>query len=186
MRDYRKIIQAVDKPIVFVGLMGAGKTTIGRRVARRLGLSFKDLDKEIEKASGSSIVDLFLLYGEEWFRKGETGVLNRVLHKAPLIKVLSTGEGAFLTPENRELIKQEAISIWLKADLDLLVKRTSHRDTRPQLLNVDARDVLDKLIEKRYPIYQQADIVVETKDEPLSNTADKVLELLERKYVFGD
>lgn len=183
MKRYERLIQRIDKPIVFVGLMGAGKTTIGRRVARQLGLSFRDLDREIEKASGSSIVDLFLLYGEDWFRKGEAGVLNRVLHKAPLIKVLSTGEGAFLTPENRDLIKKEAISIWLKADLDLLVRRTSRRNTRPQLLNVDARDVLEKLIEKRYPIYAEADIVVETKDEILANTADKVLDLLEQKYV---
>lgn len=178
--------QVIERPIVFVGLMGAGKTTIGRHVARKLEWVFKDLDREIEKAAGTSVVDFFSLYGEEAFRKGETAVLKRVLSAAPTIKVLSTGEGAFLTSENRNLIQKEAISIWLKADLDLLVKRTSTRDTRPQLINVDPHIVLQKLIDERYPIYAQADIIIETKDESLSKTADQVFKVLEEKYVFGD
>ncbi len=176
MKITNNLMPEIKKPIVFVGLMGAGKTTIGRRVARSLGLPFKDLDKEIEKASGSSIVDLFLLYGEKWFRNGETKVLKRVLTNSPEIKILSTGEGAFLAKENRKLIQEKATSIWLKADLDLLVKRTSSRDTRPQLLNVNARDVLEKLINDRYPIYAEADIIIETKNESWNKTVNKVLE----------
>jgi len=170
-----------EKPIVFVGLMGAGKTTIGKKVASCLGLKFNDLDKEIEKMSKLSIIELFTIYGEEWFRKGESGVLKRMLETEPINKVLSTGEGAFLAKKNRELIKEKAISIWLKADLDLLVRRTSYRSTRPQLLNVDARKVLEKLIEERTPIYAEADIIIETKNESLKKTADKVLEVLGKK-----
>ncbi|MBN2676357.1 MAG: shikimate kinase [Alphaproteobacteria bacterium] len=174
--------EKIDKPLVFVGLMGAGKTSIGRRVSRRLGLPFKDLDKEIERTSGISIVDLFSLYGEESFRKSEAGVLRRVLETQPKIKVVSTGEGAFLCPKNREFILENAISIWLKADLELLVKRTAHRDTRPHLLNVNAREVLMKLIDERYPVYAEADFTLETKDEPVKYTVEHVFELLGKYY----
>ena len=172
----------INRPIVFVGLMGAGKTTIGKRVARKLGLSFKDLDKEIEKTSGISIVDLFSMYGEESFRKSERAVLKRVFETQPKIKVISTGEGAFLCKESRELVLENAISIWLKADINLLVKRTAHRDTRPHLLNVNAREVLNRLIDERYPIYAKADFVVETNDEPMKFTVDHVLKTLGNHY----
>ncbi|MHA1541153.1 MAG: shikimate kinase [Alphaproteobacteria bacterium] len=176
-----KLELKIKKPIVFVGLMGAGKTTIGRRVASNLGLKFNDLDKEIERTSNFSIIELFSIYGEEWFRKGEAGVLKRMLETAPIQKVLSTGEGAFLAKENRKMIKEKAISIWLKADLDLLVRRTSYKKTRPQLLNTDSRKVLQKLMEERSAIYAEADIIIETKNESLKKTADKVLEVLNEK-----
>jgi shikimate kinase len=126
-------------------------------------------------------VDIFSLYGEEEFRRVEERVLNRLLSSPPYLKVISTGEGAFITPTVRKLALEKSITIWLKADLDLLVKRTNFRDTRPQLLNADPKKILSKLISERYKIYQKANIVVETRDEHLSRTLAKVLSAI-KKY----
>ena len=171
----------LDRPIVMVGLMGAGKTSVGRMLARRLDIPFVDSDKEIESAAGASVVDIFSLYGEEEFRRAEERVLKRLLDSPPFLKVISTGEGAFITPAVRKLVLEKALTIWLEADLDLLVKRTNFRDTRPQLLNTDSKKILSKLIEERYKIYALADIIVETRDEHLSKTITKVLSAI-RKY----
>lgn len=165
----------LDKPIVMVGLMGAGKTSVGRALARRLGIPFVDTDKEIEAAAGCSVVDIFSLYGEAEFRRAEQRIVERVFDTAPNLKVISTGEGAFITPAVREVVLSRALSVWLKADLDLLVKRTNFRDTRPQLLHTDSRKILAQLIKERYDIYAMADITVETKDESLKKTLDKVV-----------
>lgn len=165
----------VEKPIVMVGLMGAGKTSVGRALARRLGMPFVDSDKEIEAAAGCSVVDIFSMYGEEEFRRAEQRVIARIFDTPPSLKVISTGEGAFITPAVREMVLGRALSIWLKADLDLLVKRTNFRDTRPQLLHADSRKILAQLIEERYNIYAKADITVETSDESLRKTLDKVI-----------
>ena len=132
----------LDKPIMMVGLMGAGKTSVGRALARRLGVPFVDSDKEIENAAGCSVVDIFSMYGEAEFRRVEQRVISRLLDSAPSVKVISTGEGAFITPAVREMALKKALTIWLKADLDLLVKRTNFRDTRPQLLNADSKKIL--------------------------------------------
>lgn len=164
----------LDKPVVMVGLMGAGKTSIGRALARQLGVPFVDSDKEIEAAAGCSVVDIFSLYGEEEFRRVEQRVISRLLESEPSLKVISTGEGAFITPEVRELVLEKALTIWLKADLELLVKRTNFRNTRPQLLNADSKNILSKLINERYGIYAKADITVETRDESLQKTLAKV------------
>ena len=168
----------LDRPIVMVGLMGAGKTSIGRMLARKLDIPFVDSDKEIESAAGCSVVDIFSLYGEEEFRRVEERIISRLLSSPPALKVISTGEGAFITQSVRALILKNATSVWLKADLDLLAKRTSFRDTRPQLLNADSRKILRTLIDERYKIYATADIVVETKDEVLAKTLGKVLTAL--------
>jgi len=169
----------IDKPIVMVGLMGAGKTSIGRALARYLGIPFVDSDKEIEKAAGCSVVDIFSLYGEKEFRRVEEKVIERLLETPPLVKVISTGEGAFITDTVRKMVLDNTLTIWLKADLELLVKRTNFRHTRPQLLNTDSRQILAQLIKERYDIYALADIMVETKDENIHKTLNKVLGAIE-------
>lgn len=169
----------IDRPVVMVGLMGAGKTSVGRALARRLGIPFVDSDKEIELAAGCSVVDIFSMYGEEEFRRVEQRVIERILDTPPALKVISTGEGAFITPAIREMVLNRALSVWLRADLDLLVKRTGARDTRPQLLNTDSRKILQQLIDERYRTYALADITVETKDENLRKTLGKVLSTIE-------
>lgn len=169
----------LDKPIVLVGLMGAGKTSIGRALARRLEIPFVDSDKEIEQAAGCSVVDIFSMYGEEEFRRVEQQIIARILETPPLVKVISTGEGAFITPAVRELLHGRALIIWLKAGLELLVKRTNSRNTRPQLLNTDSKKILSQLIDERYKIYQGADITVETRDESLQKTLGKVVNAIE-------
>lgn len=171
----------IDKPIVMVGLMGAGKTSVGRALARRLGIPFVDSDKEIEAAAGCSVVDIFSMYGESEFRRVEQRVIARLMDTPPTLKVISTGEGAFITPAVREMVLMRAISVWLRADLDLLVKRTNFRDTRPQLLHADSRKILAQLINDRYDIYSMANITVETRDESLRKTLDKVVDAI-KKY----
>lgn len=170
----------LDKPIVMVGLMGAGKTSIGRALARNLGISFVDSDKEIEKAAGCSVVDIFAMYGEKEFRRVEEKVIERLLSAPPLVKVISTGEGAFITPAVREMVLKRATTVWLRADLELLVKRTNFRHTRPQLLNTDSRQILAQLIKERYDTYAMADITVETFDENIHKTLNKVLSAIEQ------
>lgn len=165
----------LNKPVVMVGLMGAGKTSVGRALARRLGIPFVDSDKEIEAAAGASVVDIFSMYGEAEFRRAEQRVIARLFDTPPVLKVISTGEGAFITPAVREMVLQRAVSVWLRADLDLLVKRTNFRHTRPQLLHTDSRKILAQLIDERYDIYAMADIMVETRDESLRKTLDKVV-----------
>ncbi|MDR0741601.1 MAG: shikimate kinase [Rickettsiales bacterium] len=169
---------SLKKPIVMVGLMGAGKTSIGRALARKLNIPFIDSDKEIEAAAGCSVVDIFSLYGEEEFRRAEQSVISRLLESPPSLKVISTGEGAFITPAVREMILDNALTIWLKAGLELLVKRTNFRDTRPQLLNADSKKILSQLIGERYKIYSAADITVETQDESLQKTLIKVIDAI--------
>ena len=171
----------VDKPIVMVGLMGAGKTSIGRALARYLGIPFVDSDKEIEKISGCSVVDIFAMYGEKEFRRVEERVIERLLDTPPLVKVISTGEGAFITPAVRKMVLERALTVWLRADLELLVKRTNFRHTRPQLLNTDSRQILAQLIKERYDTYAMADVTVETHDENIHKTLNKVLHAIEQK-----
>lgn len=170
----------LERPIVMVGLMGAGKTSVGRALARKLGVPFVDSDKEIEAAAGCSVVDIFAMYGEAEFRRVEQRIIARLMETPPLVKVISTGEGAFITPAVREMVTGRALTIWLKADLDLLVKRTNFRDTRPQLLHADSRKILAQLINERYSTYALADVTVETHDESLRKTLGKVICAVER------
>lgn len=170
----------LNKPIVMVGLMGAGKTSVGRALARSLGIPFVDSDKEIEKISGCSVVDIFSMYGEKEFRRVEEKVIERLIDTPPFVKVISTGEGAFITDSVRQIVLERALTIWLKADLELLVKRTNFRHTRPQLLNTDSRKILAQLINERYDTYALANITVETRDENIHKTLNKVLNTIEQ------
>ena len=170
----------LDRPIVMVGLMGAGKTSVGRALARKLGVPFVDSDKEIEAAAGCSVVDIFAMYGEAEFRRVEQRIIARLMETPPVVKVISTGEGAFITPAVREMVTGRALTIWLQAGLDLLVKRTNFRDTRPQLLHADSRKILAQLINERYSTYALADITVETRDESLRKTLGKVICAIEQ------
>jgi len=145
-----------------VGMMGAGKSSIGRRLASRLGLPFVDADTEIEKAANASITEIFERHGESYFRDGERRVIQRLLDGQA--KVLATGGGAFVNPDTRAAIKARAISIWLKADRDVLISRVKRRSNRPLLKAPDLDSVLDRLIEERAPYYAEADIHVQSRD----------------------
>jgi len=169
------------KTIVLVGLMGAGKTSIGRRLAGRLGLPFTDADVEITKAAGCSIDDIFELYGEEAFRDGERRVIARLLEDQP--HVLATGGGAFMAPETRARVAERGISVWLRAGLDLLVERTSRKRTRPLLRTGDPRATLQRLMDERHPVYALADVTVDTGTEPHDITVGRVIEGL---WALGD
>ncbi|MEM9685118.1 MAG: shikimate kinase [Pseudomonadota bacterium] len=158
--------------IVMVGIMGAGKSAVGRRLAERLGLPFVDADTEIEAAAGCSIEDIFERFGEGAFREGERRVVARLLGGAP--KVLATGGGAFMDPETRAHIKEAGISVWLTADIDVLFERVMRRSGRPLLKQDDPRGVLERLLIERSPIYAEADIVVASEVGPISRTVDKV------------
>jgi len=173
----------VPKTIVFVGLMGAGKSCMGRNLAKALGLSFVDADAEIEKAAGCTIEDIFELHGEAAFRDGERRVLARLLDGP--VCVLGTGGGAFMDPDTRARIRQEAISIWLRADLELLLERTARRNNRPLLKSGDPRAILGRLMEERDPIYAEANITVDSADGPPEVTLQRVIEAL-REYLGGD
>ena len=167
---------ALERTLVLVGLMGAGKSTIGRRLAARLGMPFVDADSEIEAAAGCSIADIFELHGEEAFRDGERRVIERLL--GPPVKILATGGGAFMQDETRDLIKQGALSLWLRADLDILHRRTSRRTSRPLLLKGNPREVLAGLMAERHPVYAQSDMVVETDDSPHAIVVDRIIDTL--------
>ena len=166
------------RTITLVGLMGVGKSSVGRRLANALDLPFKDADVEIEAAAGRSIPDIFAEMGEPAFREGERRVITRLLENPP--HVLATGGGAFMNDETRALIKERSISVWLKADLDVLVRRVSRKDSRPLLSGKDPLAVLTELAEKRYPVYAQADIMVETGDTAHHVTVDQVIRALTR------
>lgn len=153
-----------QRPIVLVGMMGAGKTAIGRRLGDRLALPFVDADAEIELAAGKSISEIFAEHGEAYFRDGERRVMARLL--ADGAKVLATGGGAFINPETRTRVRSSGISVWLRASLEVLQARVRKRNTRPLLKAEDPDDVLRRLIEQRYPIYAEADITVESRDVP--------------------
>ena len=150
------------RAIVLVGLMGAGKTSVGRRLAEKLDIPFVDADHEIELAAGKTISEIFADHGEAYFREGERRVITRLLEDG--LQVLATGGGAYMNAETRENIKNHGVSIWLKADLDLLLKRVAKRNDRPLLHQDDPAIVLKKLIDQRYPVYEAADITVESRD----------------------
>jgi shikimate kinase len=152
------------RSIVLVGLMGAGKSTVGRRLATRLGLPFRDADHEIEAAAGMTIPDIFSIYGEEYFRDGERRVIARLLEEGPL--VLATGGGAFMSEEIRARVAERATSIWLRADLDVLMRRVRKRSNRPLLQNTDPEGTMRRLMDIRYPVYALADLIVESHEAP--------------------
>ena len=164
------------RSIVMVGLMGAGKTSIGRRLAARLGLPFRDADAEIELAAGASIAEIFARYGEPEFRDGERRVIRRLLAGEPL--VLATGGGAFMDPQTRAAIRAEAVSVWLRCRLPVLLRRVAGRSHRPLLDGQDPETVLRRLMEQRHPIYAEADVIVDCGDENPEHTTTRVQESL--------
>ena len=161
------------KTIVLVGLMGCGKTSIGRRLAKRLELPFHDSDQEVEAAAGCPLKDILAVFGEDAFRQGEHKVISRLLGQAN--HVLATGGGSFSVDETRNIIKEKSISVWLKADLETLLARVSRRSDRPLLSEGDPKEILEGLIAEKYPIYETADVHVETFDEPANTTVDRVI-----------
>lgn len=173
-----------SRSIVFVGLMGAGKTAIGRKVANALGLVFVDSDHEIEGVSRMTIPELFERYGETEFRALEQRVIGRVLENGP--QVLSTGGGAYMNAQTRAAIAEQGISVWLKADLDLLMERVAKKQNRPLLQNADPRAVLAKLMDERYPVYALAEVTVETRDERKEIIATEVIEAIARHLGVPD
>ena len=155
------------RSIVLVGMMGAGKSSIGRRLASRLGIPFIDADTEIESAAGMTIPEIFEKHGEPYFRAGEARVIARLLDNGP--QVLATGGGAVMDPQTRALIGQKGISIWLKADIDVLLKRTKRRNDRPLV------EKIKDLLPVREPIYAQADIIIQSRDEPHDTIIDEIM-----------
>lgn len=177
----------VDSTIVLVGLMGVGKTTVGRRLAKKLGLDFVDSDHEIEQAADMSVGEIFEKYGEDDFRSGERRVIARLLDSSP--QVVATGGGAFINQETRELIKREGISVWLDADVNILVERTGRRDTRPLLKAGDPKEILARLSKERAPFYAQADLKVVSgsgsHDQVVNAIIDALTERKEKKMRNG-
>jgi shikimate kinase len=169
----------LERSVVLVGLMGAGKTSIGKRLAKRLGVPFVDADAEIEKAAGCSIKDIFECYGEAEFREGERRVICRLMDGPP--QVVATGGGAFMSEETRKRVKDAGVSVWLKADIPTLVARVSRRDTRPLLSKGDPEAILTELAAKRNPFYAEADIHVESRDGPHDLVVDAVVEALKNR-----
>jgi len=166
----------LTKPLVLIGLMGVGKTTIGKRLAAQLGLSFVDADEEIEKAAGQTVSDIFASLGEAGFRDGEQRVIARLLDGEPM--VIATGGGAMTLAQTRKNIKQKSISLWLKTDLDIIARRVAHKTHRPLLKDRDPMEVLRQQAKARYPLYGHANLTVNTGDNSHARTVDLVLSAL--------
>lgn len=173
------MIKKIDKIILLVSLMGSGKTSVGKRLAKKLNLPFVDGDQEIEKAAGLSLVDVLKCFGEEEYRAGEKRVMKRLLQGNPC--VLASGGGSFVAEQTRQLAKLNAVTIWLKADVDVLYNRTAGRKHRPFLEGNDShlKNKLEKYISEEYPYYSEADIIVETKEEQVDNTVLRVIEAID-------
>ena len=169
-------IFVLPKTLALVGLMGVGKTTIGRRLAEHFGLPFVDADDEIEKAAGQSVADIFAHYGEAAFRDGEQKVISRLLEGE--IRVLATGGGALTHPKTRERLKERAITLWLRTDIKVLARRVANKPHRPLLRERNPMDVLKDHMKTRYPLFEMADVVVDTGDHSHAKTVDLVLDAL--------
>lgn len=183
MEQDRDIVDRVrrglgPRSLVLVGLMGCGKSSIGKRLAGRLGLPFIDADEEIERVAQKSISEIFADHGEAFFRDRESKVITRLLANGP--QVLATGGGAFITAETRSKIGEAGISIWLRAELPILMRRVAKRDTRPLLKSADPEGVMRSLMAQRYPVYAEADLTVESRDVPHETIVSEIIEGLER------
>lgn len=174
-----RIVSALDgRPIVLIGMMGAGKSSVGRRLATRLGLAFVDADTEIEAAAGMSIADIFAEHGEDDFRSGERRVIARLINE-PGPRVIATGGGAFVNPETRDLVKSSTVSVWLKAEVDVLMERVRRKATRPLLKTPDPEGTMRTLLAEREPIYAEADITVTTGHGPHQRVVNLILDALD-------
>jgi len=168
-----------DRSVVLVGLMGCGKSAIGRRLASALSLPFVDADEEIEKAAGKSINEIFEDHGETEFREGERKVIARLLSGGP--QILATGGGAYMDPQTRNSIANQGISVWLKAELPVLLRRVSRRDNRPLLKTGNPSEVMSRLMRERYPTYSEAEITAESRDVPHEQIVTEIIEKLYNK-----
>jgi shikimate kinase len=171
----------LSRTVALVGMMGAGKSSVGRRLATRLGVPFKDADSEIELAAGCPISEIFDRYGEPAFREGERKVIARLLCESP--HVLATGGGAFIDPETRTRLKERAVTVWIKAPVDVLMARVQRRDNRPLLKTADPRATLEKLLADRAPVYAEADVTIESEDGPHATMVERVLAALRQHGV---
>jgi shikimate kinase len=172
-----------QRSIVLVGMMGAGKSSIGRRLAARLGIAFIDADNEIEERAGMTIPELFERHGEAYFRAGEARVIARLLDGGP--QVLATGGGAFMNPDTRAQIRSKGVSVWLKAEFELLLRRIKRRNDRPLLKAADPAVRLLALIEERYPIYAEADLTIHSRDVPHETIVEEIMAALGHKLVVA-
>jgi shikimate kinase len=171
------LVKRLDRPVVLVGLMGVGKSTVGRRLARRLGLPFVDSDAAIEDASGYSADEVYERYGERDFRDGERRLVARLIEGD--VRVIATGGGAYVDPRTRELLNERAITVWLDAPVDILTERTGRRDTRPLLRNSDRKQTLERLSEERRPSYAEAHIHVKSGDGAHKDVVEAIIRALE-------
>jgi len=172
------------RSIVLVGMPGSGKTSIGRRLAQHLGLEFIDADQEIETAAGMSIADIFSQHGEPYFRAGEARVIARLLDKGP--QVIATGGGAFVNPDTRALVRARALSVWLKAEVDLLLRRVKRKNDRPLLRVADPEAVLKRLLAERETVYAEADITITSLDVPHDAVVEALLKALTKNFSGED
>lgn len=169
------LARRIDRPVVLVGLMGVGKSSIGRKLAGLLHMPFVDADEEIERAAQMSVSEIFARFGEDYFRDGERRVIARLIEDRGSCKVIATGGGAFVNPETRALILAKAIPIWLDSEIDVLVDRVGRKDSRPLLKNGDPREILTRLKAEREPAYAEAPIKVTSSSGPQSRTVTRVL-----------
>ncbi len=176
LKENPKPVRSLDRTIALVGLMGVGKSTVGRKLAETLGAAFVDSDDEIEKAAGLTVPEIFARHGEAEFRRGERRVIERLLAGPPI--VLATGGGAYMDADTRAILREKAVTVWLKADLDLIWKRVSRRDNRPLLKQPEPKKVLANLDAVRSPIYAEADFSVESADGPCADTVAVICEKL--------
>jgi shikimate kinase len=172
----------LNRTVALVGMMGAGKTSIGRRLAARLHVPFRDADHEIEAAAGLSVSEIFARFGEPYFREGERKVIARLLEEPP--HVLATGGGAFIDEATRTHMARRAFTIWLKAPVGLLLARVKKRDTRPLLANGDMRATLERLLGEREPVYATADMTVESADEPHGAAVERIITALKTRGLY--
>lgn len=170
------LARKVDRPLVLVGMMGVGKSSVGRKLAQLLGLRFTDADAEIEQAAQMSITEIFEQFGEEYFRDGERRVIARLVDGGP--RVIATGGGAFVNDETRALVLERGIAIWIDSDIETLVDRVARKTTRPLLKDGDPREILARLVEQRKPFYSQAQIHVTSEARPHHHTLNKILQAL--------
>lgn len=174
----KRLVEALGgRPIILIGLMGAGKTTIGRRLANRLGIPFRDADHEIEAAANLSVAEIFAEHGESYFREGEKKVIARLLDGG--CQVLATGGGAWMNEETRDVVGERGISVWLKAEFDILMSRVRRRSHRPLLKNPNPEGVMQRLMDERYPVYALADLTVMSIDAPHEAIVEAVVKALE-------
>lgn len=177
-------LMALNRTVALVGMMGAGKTSVGRRLAQRLSVPFRDADQEIEAAAGLSVAEIFDRFGESHFRDGERKVIARLLDEPP--HVLAAGGGAFMDETTRAAMAKSAFTIWLKAPVNLLLLRVKKRETRPLLKEGDMRATLERLLEAREPVYAKADMILDSADEPHGAAVERIIEALRELRLYED